>query len=661
MLDVDGLENACGPFVLSVSHSELSTQTSFSSDKEIGPIRPFNTSTITGVKWNDSNENGRQDSGEPGLPGWTIYVDSNADGQFNAGEPNAVSAADGSYTISGLAAGKHVVSEVPQAGWEQIFPQSANYPIKRVSLTSGGLQGTDNSDNPSVSADGRFVAFESTSILVGDSTIPDIFVFDRLNNTIEKISNGLSGALASSTSSRPSISDDGRYVAFSSFANNLVANDTNSAEDVFVYDRQTQTTIRVSVGPGGVQANAASQMPDISGNGQFVAFQSSASNLTADITNGSSHVFVYEISTGLTSLISKNTAGVIGNNPSSAPSISDDGTVVAFESDASNLVTGDTNTTRDIFVHNRVAGTTQRVSQSSSGNQALNSSFAASISGNGRYVGFWSNWPSLVSPVSLAPNTFLYDLQTSTIETVSIAPNGTVTSESFARPSISVDGRYVAFSTTASVATPSKVVDVFVRDRLNSTTRRVSRSDAGIAAGGNTPSFALSSDGQTMVFASSAKHLVPNDTNYRSDIFAVDVSFPWVAGAHFVTLAASATASGINFGNALLDGDLSGVAWQDTNRNGLLDLNEPTMNNRQVYIDTNNNSSFDVGEISVLTGPAGAYTFGGLIPVTTLSARYCRLNGQSLHLYWGDIANRLDNSARSPSILRMSLITRQRL
>ncbi len=147
MLDGDGLENACRPFILSVDHSELTTQTSFSLDKGNGPIQPFNTSTITGVKWNDSNENGRQDNGEPGLPGWTIYVDSNANGQFNAGEPSAVSAADGSYTISGLAAGKHVVSEVPQAGWEQIFPQPANYPIQRVSLTSAGLQGTENSDN----------------------------------------------------------------------------------------------------------------------------------------------------------------------------------------------------------------------------------------------------------------------------------------------------------------------------------------------------------------------------------------------------------------------------------------------------------------------------------------------------------------------------------
>ncbi len=86
------------------------------------------------------------------------------------------------------------------------------------------------------------------------------------------------------------------------------------------------------------------------------------------------------------------------------------------------------------------------------------------------------------------------------------------------------------------------MIDVFVRDRLTSTTRRVSRSDAGVAAGGNTLSFALSGDGQTVVFASGAKHLVPNDTNYRSDIFAVDVSFPWVAGAHFVSVAASATA-----------------------------------------------------------------------------------------------------------------------
>ena len=573
----------------------------------------FNDSTIQGVKWNDLNENGVRDAGEPGLPGWTIYVDQNANGQLNVGEPSAVTGADGSYTITGLASGRYVVSEVPQSGWEQMFPQLANYPIKRLSVTNASVQGTGSSDYPSVSGDGRFVAFESSSILTGDTSTPDIFVFDRLSNTVEKISNGLSGALANSTSSRPSISNDGRYVSFSSFANNLVASDTNGAEDVFVYDRQTQAMTRISVGPAGVQANGPSHFSEISGNGQFVTFQSEASNLTADVTGGASNIFVYEISTGITSLVSKSTAGVVGSNIALAPSISDDGTIIAFESDSTNLVSGDTNGTRDIFVRNRVAGTTQRVSQSSAGVQAGNSSFAASVSGNGRFVGFWSNWPSLVTAPTAPPNAFLYDLQNSTIETVSIGSDGAPTANSFTKPSISTDGRYVAFGTSTNISSAVKVYDVFVRDRLTASTRQIIRSDTGISSGGNSFNFAISDDGQTVAFGSDAKQLVPGDTNYSRDVFAVDARFPWVAGSHFVTLSASATVSGIDFGNTLLDGDLSGLAWQDTNRNGFFDITEPTINNRQVYLDTNSNAAFDTGEPNVFTGSSGEYTFGALV------------------------------------------------
>ena len=193
-----------------------------------------------------------------------------------------------------------------------------------------------------------------------------------------------------------SISSDGRYVAFISSATNLVPNDTNRAADVFVHDRQTGLTTRVSKNSAGVQGNNGSVQPAISSGGRYVAFTSSATNLVSDDTNGVDDVFVHDRQTGLTTRMSKDSAGVEGNDWSNYPSISSDGRYVAFQSNASNLVPNDTNDTWDIFVHDRETAQTKRVSVNSAGVQGNLQSVFPSISSDGRYVAFTSSASNLV-------------------------------------------------------------------------------------------------------------------------------------------------------------------------------------------------------------------------------------------------------------------------
>ncbi len=151
----------------------------------------------------------------------------------------------------------------------------------------------------------------------------------------------------------PSISSDGRFVAFASGAINLVANDTNSRPDVFVRDRQTGTTRRVSVDSSGNQGNGYSGHPSISSGGRFVAFLSLASNLAENDTNGMRDIFVRDRQAGMTQRVSVDSSSNQASGSSGSPSISSDGRLVAFSSEASNLVTNDTNDTADVFVHER--------------------------------------------------------------------------------------------------------------------------------------------------------------------------------------------------------------------------------------------------------------------------------------------------------------------
>jgi Tol biopolymer transport system component len=347
-----------------------------------------------------------------------------------------------------------------------------------VSVTSEGTQASDDSYigpdsySSSISADGRYVAFQSyaDNLVPGDTNEqPDIFVRDRQTGTTERVNVAADGTQANDYSYSSSISADGRYVAFLSRASNLVPGDTNEQPDIFVRDRQTGTTERVNVAADGTQANNYSGELSISADGRYLAFASRASNLVSDDTNEQPDIFVRDRQTGTTERVSVAADGTQANKDSwEKPTISADGRYVAFSSRASNLIPDDTNEQWDIFVRDRQTGTTERVSVAADGTQANNGSYSQSISADGRYVAF-SSWANNLVPddTNERPDIFVRDRQTGTTERVSVTSDGTQANSTSWYPSISADGSHVAFQSDANNLVPgdkNDLEDIFVRD-----------------------------------------------------------------------------------------------------------------------------------------------------------------------------------------------------
>jgi Tol biopolymer transport system component len=324
----------------------------------------------------------------------------------------------------------------------------------RVSVASDGSQGNVESYDPFISADGRYVAFHSdaTNLVGGDTNGDrDVFVHDRQTAQTTRVSVASDGSQGNSHSRYPSISADGRYVAFHSDATNLVGGDTNGHGDVFVHDRQTGQTTRVSVASDGSQGNSYSRNSSISADGRYVAFHSFARNLVGGDTNGRGDVFVHDRQTAQTTRVSVASDGSQGNDYSFWASISADGRYVAFQSLASNLVGGDTNGRYDVFVHDRQTGQTTRVSVASDGSEGYNSSDHPFISADGRYVAFHSDAGNLVGGDTNGDrDVFVHDRQTAQTTRVSVASDGSQGNDWSWEPSISADGRYVAFHSFAS-------------------------------------------------------------------------------------------------------------------------------------------------------------------------------------------------------------------
>ncbi len=396
----------------------------------------------------------------------------------------------------------------------------------RVSVDSSGIQGNGHSDWASISADGRFVAFESdaTNLVSGDTNgWVDVFVHDRQTGATTRVSVDSSGGQGNDTSYLPSISADGRFVAFGSLARNLVPGDTNGYTDVFVHDRQIGTTTLVSVDSSGGQGNDTSYDPSISADGRLVAFASYATNLVPGDTNRRLDVFVHDQKSGTTTQVSVDSSGGQGNNHSYVPSISADGRFVAFDSYATNLVPGDTNSKLDVFVHDQKSGTTTRVSVDSSGVEGNGFSTQASISADGGLVAFWSVATNLVQgDTNFAPDVFVHSLQTGTTRRMSVDSSGNQGNHDSLSPTISGTGRFVAFISRATYLVPgdtNNAADVFVRDRMTRTTVRVSVDSSGNQGNLNCNHPSICTDGRFVAFESQATNLVPGDTNGVYDVF----------------------------------------------------------------------------------------------------------------------------------------------
>jgi Tol biopolymer transport system component len=427
-----------------------------------------------------------------------------------------------------------------------------------VSVTPSGATAADanrlGSLSPVISADGRWVAFESYAgqLVPGDTNDDvDVFVRDLRAGTTARVSEGAGGASVDGGAASPAISGDGRLVAFSSSSPALVPGDTNltrcgpndfdeecrpePAADVFVRDILAATTRRVSVASSGRQGNDESALPVISANGRFVAFASAASNLVRrDRTRHVTDIFVHDLQRGTTRLVSVSSQGRQANADSVPARLSASGRYLAFNSDATNLVRGDTNRRSDVFVRDLKRGVTRRVSVSSRGAQANAGSWHGELSADGRYVAFGSSASNLVAGDTNAPadpdaretgaDIFVRDLRRHRTRRVSVSQAGAQADGDSLYPAISGNGRYVAFASEARNLLPGRdangtLMDIFIRDLRRDRLRRVSLSSGGRQPAGASAASSLSATGRVIAFESSASDLVAGDDNDAADVF----------------------------------------------------------------------------------------------------------------------------------------------
>jgi uncharacterized repeat protein (TIGR01451 family) len=405
---------------------------------------------------------------------------------------------------------------------------------QRVSVDSAGNEGNDRSgflSGPAISADGRFVAFDSTAtnLLPGGNLPFNIFVHDRLTGTTEIVSVSRRGRQGEGLSSGPDLSDDGRFVAFDSDAANLVRGDRNGITDVFQHDRTTRQTILVSVSSAGQQGDASSHAPAMSADGRFIVFHANSSLDPAD-TNQSTDVYIRDAQAGATMLVSIAFDGSAGNNTSFLQDISGDGRFVAFVSDATNLIPNDVvDNEPNVYVRDLVSGITELASVGSDGTRAEVGFFdVPAISADGSFVAF-STFDSLVPedtrPFSL--DIYLRDRQTGTTELISVNSDEVPGDGRSEEPNVSADGRFVVFQSDSTNLVPEEPgpfpdEDIFVRDRQTGTTVRASENSAGEEGNARSLNTAISADGLVTAFSSDASNLVQDDTNFVTDIFVHD-------------------------------------------------------------------------------------------------------------------------------------------
>jgi Tol biopolymer transport system component len=385
--------------------------------------------------------------------------------------------------------------------------------------------------SPAVSADGRWIAFVSvaSNLLGGDVSadtngVADVFLVDTQTSTIRLVSNA-GGAAADGASGDVDISADGRFVVFETTATNLIPADANAASDIVLYDAQSGALTLVSRrGLAGVQGDADSFAPTISAAGTKVAFGSRATNLVGNDTNGRADIFVRDVVSGVTTRVSTDGSGRQANNASYDAAIAPTGGHVALSSLASNLVVGDTNGIRDVFLKTLATGKMIRVSVSNTERQARSSSGLEDISADGRSVVFSSFAANLVpGDDNNKGDVFVRNRIDGT--TLRASRRGTIdgNDDSFAA-SISDDGAYVVFQTRATnldvVADENGSVNDLFEFRV--ATRALVRVSADIDGGwadGASYDAAITGNGAAIAFASLASDLVLGEQGAADDVF----------------------------------------------------------------------------------------------------------------------------------------------
>ncbi len=477
-----------------------------------------------GVLANDTPNGGTvTDFDDTGVFGGSVDVMS--DGSFHYAAPSGFVGQDSfTYTVSNGSGSSTATVTIDIA---------APNLLQAISILPSGETGDGASSNVSLSNDGMFAVFESfAQNLDVDATIDrDIFLADTSAGTLALLNLGTGGTQPSGRTFDAKITPDARYISFTSLATNLVTPDTNADADVFLYDQNLGTVEMISISTGGVQSNDGSYQSSVSDDGRFVVFSSNASNLAVGGPTGVYQIYLRDRMNSETVRISESALGLVADGGCTTPRISGDGTTVVFESDATNLVSGDTNGVGDIFVYHIPTDTMECVSLAVGGVASNAQSFQPFINGDGQLVGFSSEASDLViGDTNGAVDVFLRDRTSGDLEVVNVTSLGAMVA-SGQSGDISDDGQFVVYSSTASnlvLGDTNGVRDVFVRDRSSGGVLRVSSTTAGVQGNGASSDPNVSPDGRKIGFVSSATNFTPpgmDDNGIVTDVFMTSNPF----------------------------------------------------------------------------------------------------------------------------------------
>jgi len=416
---------------------------------------------------------------------------------------------------------------------QSIFFPNGSGLFVRASTAVDGTQADRACFSPAFSADGRYVAFSSMAgnlIPNGSSAIQHIYRKDLKTNAVSLVSTNAANVGADDDSDRAQISANGRYVVFESKAINLEGDqDADGSSDIFRKDLDTGAVVRVSTSSTGVRASAGCYSAQLSADGNAVVFESDATNLGSVPDDGTTlDIFHKDIGTGKLTLVSSGTDGTRANSSSSNAQVTADGRYVIFETDATNLVPSDENGSSDIFIKNVQTGVLERVSVTADGVEGNLGSYGAKVSANGRYVVFESDATNLVDgDTNDSTDIYRKDLLTGAVERVSIGAGGIQGEFDCYRAQISGDGRYVVFQTSSRNLAPGDTNtsnDVFRKDMVTgelvllttTLTPAQGKQEANSASlGGQIHTVA---QGSFMVFESNASNFTNTDGRWK-DVF----------------------------------------------------------------------------------------------------------------------------------------------
>ncbi len=447
----------------------------------------------------------------------------------HVGSSSAVASGSGARRrVRWIAAGVTVALAFAVAGLAAAGSYTGYNTLVRASVSSTGVEANGESKACGISADGRMVAFHSdaTNLVSGDTNGQhDVFVRDMETSETIRASVSSSGAQGGGYSWYADMSADGEHVVFYSAASNLVPGDTNDQIDVFVRDLNSGETTRASVSSAGEQGNSASYEAHISADGRFVTFESDATNLVAGDKNGNTDAFVRDLVKGTTTRLSVGKGGVEGNGAAWFPSISQDGRYAVFYSDSYNLIDGGTVPFRyHAYLRDLQFNTTKLLSASPSGAEGNDDTDEAVITPDGKHVAFASTASNLVpNDTNGMSDAFVLDLESGEFKRASVSSGGAQGDGYCRKVTVSADGEHVVFESSSANLVPGDTNgkrDVFAHDLEAGNTVRISVSNAGVQGDSDSERPSVSADGRYVAF-NSVSSLVP-DINGKLDVFVRD-------------------------------------------------------------------------------------------------------------------------------------------